>query len=369
MIVFGLAAFDNGVAICQTFPRLVTMQSRHPTPKALMRALLTPTSFYNLKRLEVLSEAVQRLSKKSRSFFLASAVFTGPLRTDLIFLFVSRRLNEIFLSPSRYSFCRIADDLIDGAGTCDEADEWIQVLSTELDHQFGPKRRINPFADRKPLRETPKSARHALDALPTKVISRQPFDGLLHGFLIDARFLTGAFPIEDQRALEAYAALVAGTVAESIIELCLYHCGEAVSASQRSTLCAAGVTMGKALQLVNIARDISVDAAPTMLRVYLPTTWLAEVGLKPSDVLVDPHRAEIGLLRKRLLKLAFEFYKEARPKMEMLPKSVRGPMRVAVESYMEIGRVIDRGDVKENTGRASVPILRRLYVAWCALRG
>ena len=124
--------------------------------------------------------------------------------------------------------------------------------------------------------------------------------------------------------------------------------------------------MGRALQLVNIARDIGVDARD-LGRVYIPTTWLKKAGLTPEDVCADPDRPEMGALRQRLLDLAFEFYGAARPAIEMLPPTARAPMRVAVESYMEIGRTLRRPGYRVKAGRATVPVWRRLYVAWMAL--
>jgi 15-cis-phytoene synthase/lycopene beta-cyclase len=42
-------------------------------------------------------------------------------------------------------------------------------------------------------------------------------------------------------------------------------------------------------------------------------------------------------------------------------------MRVAVESYMEIGRILMENKYKVRAGGATVPKLRRLKVAWQAL--
>ena len=123
--------------------------------------------------------------------------------------------------------------------------------------------------------------------------------------------------------------------------------------------------MGIALQLVNIARDIAVDAQ--LDRVYIPLPWLAEEGLTPEAVIKNPKGVRIERLRTRMLDTAFAVYDEARPAIEELPAQVRGSMRVAVESYMEIGRVLREGRYPQKAGRATVPKSRRLWVAWKAL--
>ena len=212
----------------------------------------------------------------------------------------------------------------------------------------------------------PESAQHALLFLPTQYLSPQPFYDLLKGFEMDLDF-TGndASPIKDEEALHTYAARVAGTVAESCIELAYHHNNDQISGLERAEVVAAGGRMGIALQYVNIARDIATDSL--IGRVYLPITWLKECDLTVQDVINDPHQPNVEALRQRLLDLAMEIYKEARPAIEKLPKAARGPMRVAVESYMEIGRVLRTKGYKVKRGRATVPKMRRLRVAWKAL--
>lgn len=88
LIVFGLIAFDNALAILQAFPKLFPTVPALPSPVLLVKALLTPTSSYDDNRVEGLSQALARLKQKSRSFYLASGVFQGRLRIDLILLSV-----------------------------------------------------------------------------------------------------------------------------------------------------------------------------------------------------------------------------------------------------------------------------------------
>lgn len=124
--------------------------------------------------------------------------------------------------------------------------------------------------------------------------------------------------------------------------------------------------MGIALQYINIARDIAVDAS--ISRVYLPLSWLKADNLTPADVISKPNLLEVARLRNRLLEVAFALYREAEPALGKLPAEARAPVRVAVESYMEIGRVVRRGRGRVREGRATVPVGRRVVVAWRALR-
>lgn len=86
LIVLGLVAFDNAIAIIQSFPLLFPLAPSLPSPSLLVRALLLPVSSYDDIRIEGLRDAITRLRQKSRSFYLASGVFQGRLRIDLVLL-------------------------------------------------------------------------------------------------------------------------------------------------------------------------------------------------------------------------------------------------------------------------------------------
>lgn len=86
LIVFGLVAFDNALAILEAFPSLFPTLPAMPSPLLLIKALLIGSDRYDNERIFGIQQAVARLQKKSRSFYLASSVFQGRLRIDLILL-------------------------------------------------------------------------------------------------------------------------------------------------------------------------------------------------------------------------------------------------------------------------------------------
>ena len=350
LIVFGLIAFDNAFAILQTFPTLFATIPTLPSPLLLVQALLLSTASYDDDRIEGLQQALGRLRAKSRSFYLASGVFQGRLRVDLVLL---------------YSFCRVADDLVDEARSTEEARHWLAKLNQYLDITY---RQNDSMAERREslISTFPPPTQAALRLLPTSYLSPTPLYDLLKGFETDLHFSSNnPFPVKDEPTLQVYGAQVAGTVAELCLELVFNHTKETTTEVQRRQIVQAGGRMGIALQYVNIARDISVDASNG--RVYLPTTWLKEEGVTPEEIIKNPTSPQAEILRQRLLDRAFDIYEEARGAIERLPAEARGPMRVAVESYVEIGRVLRQPGYKVKGGRATVPKLRRLKVAWNAL--
>ncbi|KAI0419551.1 hypothetical protein F5X98DRAFT_372565 [Xylaria grammica] len=353
MIVIGLVAFDKNMAVLDTFPEMFPAAPEHMSFNSLTKVIIMDPANYDMNRVRGIREAVSTLRKKSRSFYLASSVFPGRLRIDLILL---------------YSFCRVADDLVDESSTETEARSWIQKLSGYLDRAYGATgEKSRSPADLASYAEKsfPIHIRSALTLLPSKHLPSGPLYDLLKGFEMDMAFSNGVFPIENEADLQIYASRVASTVGELCLWLVFYHSSIKPPEDEKSKLRQAAITMGYALQYINIARDIQVDAE--MGRVYLPTDWLREEGLTPRDILENPKQAKVETLRQRLLDLAFEEYQKSRPIMNLLPDEIRGPLIVAVESYMEIGRVLrEKSSVPSKTkrGRATVPRSRRIWVAW-----
>lgn len=347
LIVFGQIAFDNALAVLYTFPSLFPSPPALPSPATLMRALLTSSGDYDDARLVGLRDAVQRLKKKSRSFYLASSTFPPPLRTDLLLL---------------YSFCRVADDLVDDAATAEEAQDWIAKLHGFLDAVY------DKDLDQSQLRDIqtqfPPSARSALLQLPFNRLTREPLQDLLRGFEMDLAF-NNASPIQTEADLQLYSERVAGTVAQMCIQLIFNLYPSKMTIQMQHKVVDAGNRMGVALQYVNIARDISVDAQ--IGRVYLPIAWLEDVNLTYEQTLKEPGHARIESLRTRLLDNAFSIHDGAKEAIECLPIEARAPIRVAVESYMEIGRTLRKKGYVVKAGRATVPKWRRLMVAWKTL--
>lgn len=241
-------------------------------------------------------------------------------------------------------------------------------MRTFVDLAYSDSReRVRSFVEK----AFPPDVRLAFLLLPVKVLSKQPLVDLLNGFDMDLNFNNekvqrrDRWPIKTEKDLLNYGFYVAGTVAELCMDLVFYHHGEDVATAKRKEIKQAGAEMGKALQIVNISRDFQVDA--TIDRVYIPLDWLKSEGLTPDDIIAEPSSAAAGKLRTRLLKKAFALYDSSRGSIEELPDGARGPIRVAVESYMEIGRVLREQGYRVQPGRATVGRWRRVRVAWQAL--
>lgn len=270
----------------------------------------------------------------------------------------------------------MADDLVDDAKSQDEVNHWTGLLIKYLDLHYGTDTLEKAGTGGRQAQldalindEFPTSARSALRLLPTDILPPTPLYSLIEGFKTDAYFSFSPtehkFPIGDEESLKTYARCVAGTVGELCVALIAHHCG-LTETSALADLKNAANRMGVALQYVNIARDIEVDAH--MGRVYMPTTWLRDEGSSPEAVLQQPRGETTERLRRKLLDKAFALYAGARPIMRLLPGGARGPMVVAVENYMEIGRILrETKDWTMRRGKATVPRGRRITTAIKAL--
>ena len=230
-----------------------------------------------------------------------------------------------------YAFCRVADDLIDEGGCGPD------VLRARVDAIYSGC--------------VPPGVTHAPDRALARVVSehglpRTLLDALLEGFAWDhagRRYATLG-------ELQDYAARVAGTVGAMMAVLMGATSPEAV---------ARACDLGVAMQLSNIARDVGEDARAG--RLYLPTKWLADVGIDSGRWLRDPvHSTELAQCIARLLAVAEATYARAIPGIALLPYDCRPGIGAAARLYREIGRRVARHGYDSMTRRAVVPARAKL---------
>jgi farnesyl-diphosphate farnesyltransferase len=113
-----------------------------------------------------------------------------------------------------------------------------------------------------------------------------------HGQSLDVARFTGAGEVRalsTAAELDQYTYLVAGCVGEFWTRLGFRHVVD-FSELAPDEMLALGVTYGKALQLINILRDVGDDLRSG--RCYFPQDELAAAGISPADLLHNSARAE-----------------------------------------------------------------------------
>jgi phytoene synthase len=185
------------------------------------------------------------------------------------------------------------------------------------------------------------------EAIRRHGIPLQPFDDLVAGLLMDldgVRYRTFA-------DLELYCYRVAGTVGLMITPVAGYRPGSAALEHAK--------TLGTAMQLTNILRDVGEDLA--LGRVYLPDEDLARFGLTHADLDTRRVDARFRALMEFEIERAQRLYEEGLALIPLL-ETARGRLafQFAVDAYSAIlGRIRANGhDVFRH--RASLSLAEKL---------
>jgi phytoene synthase len=236
------------------------------------------------------------LHKGSSSFYAASKLLPEEVRRGTVML---------------YSFCRLADDLVDELGDPARA---LVILRRRLDRVY---------------RGVP--CDHAVDrgllcAAETWGIPKAVFDALLEGFQWDSEERKYATIDE----LIEYCVRVASTVG---VMMTLVMGERSLPALARAC------DLGVAFQLTNIARDVGEDARNG--KVYLPESWLVDEGLSSAALMAKPEATEpLKRVVDRMLRVADQVYADAELGVRMLPGNCQSAVQAAHLIYKAIGGVL-----------------------------
>jgi phytoene/squalene synthetase len=158
-----------------------------------------------------------------------------------------------------YAFCRLVDDITDVEGPASEKLAALNEWSDEITRTY---------------QRTPNTAvgEELVRAIYRFQLPRREFDLILAGMRMDVEGMVAPHPMR----LARYVRCVAGTV--GLLSMRVFGAWQA-DASQRFAL-----SLGSAMQLTNILRDVEEDAR--LGRLYIPAPMLAAAGVPP-----DPHTA------------------------------------------------------------------------------
>jgi phytoene synthase len=167
--------------------------------------------------------------------------------------------------------------------------------------------------------------------------------------------------------LEAYCQGVAGSVGA----MCCAVFGVADDISQRrSQAVTCARTLGAAMQLTNILRDVGEDARRG--RCYLPDRELAQFGLTRSQVLagsVHNERNEWRALMQFQVDRARALYGRAIPGIALLQRDAQRCALACATGYAKILDAIEKADFDTFSQRLTTSRLTLIGVAWRSWRG
>lgn len=236
-----------------------------------------------------------------------------------------------------YAYCRALDDIADGPAPTAEKlaalAEWRAAVGALEAGEAPPIPEIAALAE--PRR------RFGLET--------GPLLALVEGMEMDAR---GAMVAPSMTELDRYTYCVAGAV--GLLAIRIFGEPEAR---------AFALALGDALQLTNILRDLTEDAARG--RLYLPRELLARAGItrtEPAAVIADPRTADACALVAERAKARFRAAADAMPAD---PAPLRPALVMAAVYRRLLDRLARRGWAQERLAeRVRVPEHQRLWIAF-----
>lgn len=250
-----------------------------------------------------------------------------------------------------YATCRTADDIVDANGL--DREEGARALHRFRDAAFTALelRSEDPI-----LRELARACREF--NVPVEAL-KELFDGVEHD-LSDHLY-------ETWPDLEKYCQGVAGSVGE----MCCAIFGVASdNVGTTSTAVACARTLGVAMQLTNILRDVGEDAARG--RCYLPTMELGRYGLDRQKVISGAVRGDWKAWRAFMafqVGRARDLYRQALPGIPLLQLDAQGCALSCAAGYSKILEAIEESDFDTLSRRVSASRMTLLGVAWRSWRG
>ena len=274
-----------------------------------------------------LDECREIITRGSKSFSLAARLFDPQTRDAAFFL---------------YGWCRYCDDQVDEAGKSgnrDELERRLKALREKTASAFS----LEP--QQEPVFVALQYIVHRY-GIPTHYAIE-----LIEGMAMDVRGTRYA----NLRELLLYCYRVAGTVG-----LMMSH----VMGLREESALKHAADLGIAMQLTNIARDITEDAA--MGRIYLPLSWLDEAKIVHDEIAALGHREKLAVITVRLLREAERYYRSGDAGLWYLSFRSACAVSAARHVYAEIGSLLLRRGARAWDRRTYVTGSRKL---WVVLRG
>ena len=157
----------------------------------------------------------------------------------------------------------------------------------------------------------------------------------------------------DYPGLSRYCHLVAGVVGEVAAQI--------FGQTQAQTTAYAH-TLGQALQLTNIIRDVGEDAMRG--RIYLPVNELQQFGVTAQEILNRSYSDRFTALMRFQAQRAQGLYDQALTLLQAEDRRAQKPGLMMASIYRALLREIEREDFKVLHQRISLTPLRKFWLAW-----
>ncbi|GAB4212982.1 MAG: presqualene diphosphate synthase HpnD [Rhodoferax sp.] len=249
----------------------------------------------------------------------------------------------LFLPPDKraaitafYAFCREVDDAVDEATDPSVAAAKLAWWQAEVARAYQGQPSHPALRALMPL------------AAPFG-IRQDSLQAVIQGCVMDlnqTRYL-------DFAALQRYCHLVAGVVGEVAAGIF----GQTQSATTEYAH-----TLGLALQLTNIIRDVGDDARRG--RIYLPVNELQRFGVTAQELLNRQYSERFTALMRFQAERAHALYDQALQRLPQADWRAQKPGLMMASIYRALLREIERDQFQVLHQRISLTPLRKLWLAW-----
>ena len=237
-----------------------------------------------------------------------------------------------------YAFCREVDDIADSVGP----------VGHKLSALAGWREEIEALYEGRPRHLVARAL-----AVPVQRyhLRREDFLAILAGMEMDARGDIGG---PDLATLDLYCARVASAVGH----LSVHIFGDSSAAAH-----AVAESLGRALQLTNILRDLAEDAARR--RLYLPREILDRHGIRGDEPTAVLRHPALPAVCRDVAAIAEGHFREAARAMEQCSRRAMRPAAVMAALYRATLSALQRSGWRHPTERVGVSTSLKL---WLVLR-
>jgi phytoene synthase len=243
-----------------------------------------------------------------------------------------------------YAFCREVDDIADDAGSAAEKAAQLQKWRDRIEVLFEtPSQDLFLRAD-----DACPTARALIRPIARFGLRKADFLALIDGMEMDA---SGPLRAPSLKTLDLYCDRVASAVGR----LSVHVFGENTERGKRLAY-----SLGRALQLTNILRDLREDAGEG--RLYLPAEFLEAHGIaerNPDAVLAHPRLPEVC---EEVAALARQRFTEAQAILSECPRRNLRPAILMMEVYRRILDRLKRRGWRRIEQRVRIPVPEKLWI-------
>ena len=297
------------------------------------------------------SELDSILEGTSRSFYLSLKQLPSKIRTQISLLYLLARTSDTIADSEHGSTEFLTSSL-------DHFEDFVLGSSTEVPNLSNlAELQSNPFEGE--LLENVEEVKSFIGKLTQSDQNhlRKCLEIIIGGQKLDLLRFSSEEEIScilSTEQLDDYTFRVAGSVGEFWTHISLNHLFKAEKEEEKILL-EKGIRFGKALQMINILRDIPSDLRNG--RCYIPLDMLSSHGLNQYDLMNPENMSRFNPIFNQLMDVTESHLDEATQYIDLLPHRqfrLRGSCMLPIVIGRQTLTMLGEGNVLESTNRIKI---------------